>query len=242
MLMESFEHPSETNYFVTFTYDDEHLPLTPAGEATLDRQAGVAFRKRLQKQLGRSARYFWVGEYGETTERPHYHGIFFGLPPFPTQVEAMMTDRWGQGHTVTAMAEPATFGYVAQYCVKKLTRSDDTRLGSRLPEFSQMSRRPALGDTFITKLASKQKFHVEQTGDVSNSIRYQGKIYALSDRHRRMWRRLNDLPLTQKALRELNPDLVRPAEPTPTATEIDHRQRKEVQHAKRKRLFSKRTV
>ena len=62
------------NQFVTLTYDDDHLPK----DGSLDYRHWQLFAHRLRKSLG-PFRFFVCGEYGETTIRPHYHALLFGL-------------------------------------------------------------------------------------------------------------------------------------------------------------------
>lgn len=75
-------------YFVTLTYDDYHVPRSyypdeDTGEAqlslTLQPKDVTDFLKRLRKNTGQQFRYFYCGEYGPSTWRPHYHLIIFGL-------------------------------------------------------------------------------------------------------------------------------------------------------------------
>lgn len=76
-------------YFVTITYDQDHVPVSyysdpDTGEAqpvlTLCKSDFQAFIKRLRKRVEpQRIRYFAAGEYGEKTQRPHYHAIIFGL-------------------------------------------------------------------------------------------------------------------------------------------------------------------
>lgn len=76
-------------WFVTLTYDEDHLPRTwysadqETGEAvmaaTLSKRDLQLFFKRLRKNTGQQVRYFCAGEYGDETKRPHYHCIIFGL-------------------------------------------------------------------------------------------------------------------------------------------------------------------
>ena len=51
----------ENNCFVTLTYDDEHLPLTGDGLATLQRNDLTLFLKRLRKRYSHKIRYFGRG-------------------------------------------------------------------------------------------------------------------------------------------------------------------------------------
>ena len=78
----------KSSYFVTLTYDDEHVPIgyyadPSTGEAkesmTLRKRDFQLFMKRLRKQTGQDLRFFMAGEYGSQTFRPHYHAIIFGL-------------------------------------------------------------------------------------------------------------------------------------------------------------------
>lgn len=88
----------EHNYFITLTYDDEHLTWSNADEYELGpgefllRQPAMTlvkddfqkFMKRLRQNLFRdyglpSPRYYACGEYGEVYQRPHFHFIGFNL-------------------------------------------------------------------------------------------------------------------------------------------------------------------
>lgn len=92
----------DENYFITLTYDDEHLPihdkvryiepskyehLPPIKDiifyrnddwtGTLKKRDLQLFFKRLRKRIGKFS-YMAAGEYGEKNGRPHYHAILFG--------------------------------------------------------------------------------------------------------------------------------------------------------------------
>lgn len=76
-------------WFVTLTYNDNHLPLSfysdprsglafPA--ATLCKRDVQLFFKRLRKAYPNdNIRYYGCGEYGPENFRPHYHFIIYGL-------------------------------------------------------------------------------------------------------------------------------------------------------------------
>lgn len=70
------------NYFVTLTYDDDHLP---AGNS-LDPKEMQSFMNRLRKHFKRKLkfegkiRFLLAGEYGSTSWRPHYHLLLFNCP------------------------------------------------------------------------------------------------------------------------------------------------------------------
>lgn len=73
LLAESRYHEHKT--MVTLTYAVE-----PAGR-TLDPAHPKNFIKRLRRFDGLNRiRYYLVGEYGDETQRPHYHAILFGYP------------------------------------------------------------------------------------------------------------------------------------------------------------------
>lgn len=80
-------------FFVTLTYNDWHVPRNKEGIETLKKKDIVDYHKRLRKVIGKNVhkverrlfkgrdfKYFNVGEYGEKTLRPHYHGIYFNIP------------------------------------------------------------------------------------------------------------------------------------------------------------------
>lgn len=73
--------------FVTLTYDDEHLPEN----RSLVKSDLQKFFKRLRKNYKKPLRYFACGEYGDTTMRPHYHAIIYGIGYKDRQV---IKDSW----------------------------------------------------------------------------------------------------------------------------------------------------
>lgn len=146
MFYESQLH--EQSCFVTLTYSNEFLPEC----GTLKPSDFTLWLKRIRKAVEpRRLRYFGVGEYGDNSERPHYHAILFGLSP----LEAELVERtWGRGHVRVDEFNEVTAQYVAGYVVKKLTRPDDPRLNGRHPEFSRMSLRPGIGHGAMGILAN----------------------------------------------------------------------------------------
>lgn len=107
-----------TASFVTLTYADDKLP------PTLNRRHLQLWLKKFRKQLTakkegettRTIRFFACGEYGEKTQRPHYHAIIFG----GRESDRHTVDKtWGLGRTQCDQATPATIAYVAGYVAKK---------------------------------------------------------------------------------------------------------------------------
>lgn len=80
------------------------------------------FFKRLRINLKRANRddkisYYACGEYGDKTDRPHYHAIIFG---FPYTDPGFLRDTWSHGHTHVGTVTADSVRYVAQYIDKKL--------------------------------------------------------------------------------------------------------------------------
>lgn len=100
--LEARDYPKDEVWFITLTYDDDHVPgmITKTGEIMRKvqytwkpgekRPSSVQillyediqkFLKRLRKAYRGKLRYFVAGEYGEQTARPHYHMILYGWKP-----------------------------------------------------------------------------------------------------------------------------------------------------------------
>lgn len=100
--LEARDYPKDQVWFITLTYDDEHVPgmIVKTGEIMRKVQYTwkpgekrpdsvqillyediQKFLKRLRKAYRGKLRYFVAGEYGEQTARPHYHMILYGWEP-----------------------------------------------------------------------------------------------------------------------------------------------------------------
>lgn len=172
-LLESKDH--EKNCFITLTYDQQYLPrkkdcVKPkTGEVvdmnTLVKKDLQLFFKRLRKELdkqGIKIRYFACGEYGDQTERPHYHAIVFGWYPDDITINEVkdssglgyryyqsetLSRIWPQGIHVVADCTWETCAYVARYVCKKV-KGIDKQLFDKIGienQFVTMSRRPGIG-------------------------------------------------------------------------------------------------
>lgn len=167
--------------FLTLTYDDDHLP--PNG--SLDPKGLQKFWKRLRKQLPvGSLRFYAVGEYGDISERPHYHAALFGfacagkmqrletgLRCYCERCELVLSC-WQQGNITIDELNDTTSSYIAGYVVKKMTSQDDIRLNGRHPEFSRMSQGIARGAVGTIGDALKSEFgaHAFKFGDIPASL------------------------------------------------------------------------
>lgn len=113
--------------FVTLTYDDDHLPYTPAGIPTLVKRDFQLFFKRLRKRIDKKVKYFACGEYGSRTQRPHYHILIFGWQPdyrdlVPikggTYLSEEIADMWQKGGVQVGSVTQDSIYYVTGYLLK----------------------------------------------------------------------------------------------------------------------------
>lgn len=81
-------------WFLTFTYNDWHLPKGKDGRPSLRFKDIQLVFKRMRK-AGHYCKYVCVGEYGPQTLRPHYH-LLLWTDMSLTDVEKFWTDRKGR--------------------------------------------------------------------------------------------------------------------------------------------------
>lgn len=123
--------------FVTLTYNDNVLP--PNG--SLVKRDLQLFHKRLRKAFSAPIKYYSVGEYGSQTDRPHYHGIYFGLGVDQVEVvkASWLPDCRIKLGTVTYDSIQYVTGYIEDKLYGELADEFYTSRG-REPPFSLMSR------------------------------------------------------------------------------------------------------
>ena len=163
MMLESEYH--DESWFVTLTYDNNHLPMNEyvdedgcvCEKSTLRKRDLQLFWKRLRKK--QDIRYYACGEYGTRTARPHYHAIIFGLHLDPDRLRTYrdkpfmlwecpeLQEIWKCGYVVVGKVTQESCEYTARYCMKKLNGSAAEIYDqfNFIPEFSSMSLRPAIG-------------------------------------------------------------------------------------------------
>ena len=153
--------------FLTLTYNDDNLP--PNG--SLVKADLQKFFKRLRKRLdadGRKIRYFACGEYGEQTQRPHYHAIIFGLS-LRDEDKQLVMDSWDKmswhvpqiRKQAFGMVEPDSIAYVAQYIDKKYT-GDLART-----EYEEKNREPVFK---VSSLGIGKKFCDENADQLKANL------------------------------------------------------------------------
>lgn len=163
------------NSFITLTYSDDDLP----SNASLNPLHLQHWLKRFRKAVSPlKIRYYAVGEYGDASERPHYHAAIFGYPTCERgpnsrgsnatrgccSVCDLVRDTWGKGGVFVGALEMHSAQYVAGYVTKKMTRKDDLRLNGRHAEFGRMSLRPGIGADMMDEVASSLlEFNLEKS-------------------------------------------------------------------------------
>lgn len=116
-----------TAYFVTLTFDQEHLPFTDRGVPTLDWDPITRYWKRLRKNTGRNLVYFCVGEYGTKTHRPHFHAIIYNMTPDEIQ------DNWHDGLVHIGNVTTASMTYTLKYMDKQGVTMPKEYQGLKVP-------------------------------------------------------------------------------------------------------------
>lgn len=134
---------STSAYFITLTYDTEHVPITKNGFMTLRPEDVTKWFKRLRKQHPNDTlKYFYVGEYGGQFGRPHYHLILFNA-------DIDIVDKtWNYGAIHVGDVNGASIGYTLKYMIKD-GKIPEHKNDDRLPEFARMSK--GLGANYINE-------------------------------------------------------------------------------------------
>lgn len=146
------ERTALSSYFLTLTYDDDHVPITDNKFMTLVKRDFQLFMKRLRRAHPRGHRplkYYACGEYGSRFQRPHYHVVILNADPryfneaWCDDEGVMIGDVFYQDRPLTSNEVGYTTGYMNKPKIVPCHRRDD-----RLREFSCMSKR--LGLSYLT--------------------------------------------------------------------------------------------
>lgn len=134
---------AHTPLFVTLTYDEQNVPITPSGKKTLKKSDVQDWMKRLRhhykKHSNEKIRYYIVGEYGTKTTRPHYHAILLNM-----RLPEIIQETWGKGFTYSPTVRNGGVSYVLKYVSKERGKWTD----DRQREFSLVSN--GIGENYIT--------------------------------------------------------------------------------------------
>jgi hypothetical protein len=182
---------------LTLTYDNENIPEN----GSLSVKDYKLFLYRFRKNIGK-IRYYLAAEYGEHTQRPHYHILLFGLdheltngsiekakinwPNYYSDFQKKIYQCWAdRGNIHVAPFNSRTAMYCTSHIAKGWTKSNDftkSKLGERIPEFQRMSTKPGLGyeaarifaEWYLTKEGAR---FLTETGDIGHTFRYEGKQF-----------------------------------------------------------------
>lgn len=178
--------------FITLTYDDLHLP----SDGSVHPEHLQLFLKRLRHYVAERIRFYGVGEYGDRSNRPHYHlAVFGGVHPLhihPAEAafrrvvcDCVVCTAWGQGGVDVADLTAESAAYIVSYTTKRLTRKGDPRLEGRHPEFARMSLRPGIGALAMPVLGEALTHgpggaaSIVSEGDVPMVVRHSKKLWPL---------------------------------------------------------------
>ena len=140
-------------------------------------------------------RYFLVGEYGDSSWRPHYHIALFSYPACRfgftrytrTKGASECCDRcklvqstWSNGNIYIGRLEPESAAYIAGYVTKKMTSRDDERLeDDRHPEFMRCSLKPGIGADAMWDISSTVLEHASKEPDVPTALLHERRARPL---------------------------------------------------------------
>ena len=177
-------------YFLTLTYDDDHLP--PGN--SLRHKDWQKFIKALRNRFPRlRIRYFQCGEYGEKTGRPHFHAALYGLELDDRRpsskgrgdhakdyFESETIDKaWAKGAAICAPLNFKTASYMARYMLKTATTEgaknqfqwlgDHGEHWDRMPPYATMSTKPGIGFKWF------EKYGISDVYDSGDFVFLEGK-------------------------------------------------------------------
>lgn len=157
-------------WFLTLTYSNERIPQ----HGSLYPPDLQRFFKALRRERpSGTVSYYACGEYGEHTQRPHYHAVLYGVDFLdrhihrdshsgPVWRSKTLESHWPHGLSEFSTVTPASASYVAGYVRKKVSKRADPNHYTRVdpdtgelidlqPEFNRMSLRPAIANRWIKK-------------------------------------------------------------------------------------------
>lgn len=179
----------EFNSFLTLTYNDENIPE----DHSLDHSHVQKFFKKLRHKVptGNKISYFMCGEYGDQTQRPHYHVCLFG-EDFNKDRKVYsenggnrlyhsdtLSDIWGLGDCRIGSLTQASAAYVAGYVLNKQYNDAEYEIVDpatgeiymRRPPYCRMSTNPAIGKRWI------ERYHQEVYSNENDACYADGRMY-----------------------------------------------------------------
>lgn len=160
------------NCFLTLTFNDDKLPE----DYSIRIRDMQLFMKRFRDKTKARVSYYYVGEYGDREDRPHYHALIFGYDFDDKKLFTIknkkriytsekLTELWPFGFSTTAEVNYQTAAYCARYAMKKIGGDMAAEHYMRVhpvtgklhrvePEFAKQSTRPAIGKRWFEKYKS----------------------------------------------------------------------------------------
>lgn len=152
-----------SSYFISMTYDDEHLVYTESDIPSLYPPDLQSFIKRLRRVLDYDLkvklRFFGCGEYGDDFDRPHYHVVVW-LDKYLSSEELRpyVVKCWNNG--IVLGVKPMNV-YYSEYVGKYSTKRFGIDYTGVIPPFARMSLRPAVGSCFVDSSTEEGKSNIE---------------------------------------------------------------------------------
>lgn len=152
---------SMSSVFLTLTYSDEFVP-NDEGRLVLNKKDLQNYFKRVRHETPK-IKYFGVGEYGEKTNRPHYHAIVFNSD------EKVLEQKWKKQNEPIGIVQcdkvtQGSIHYVTKYILKGQSYGY-----KKYDPFSVMSK--GLGKSYVNDKTSE--YHIKNMIDV---VTYPGGI------------------------------------------------------------------
>jgi len=163
-----------TSAFVTLTYSDKEVVRDGSGRGVLSERDVRWFVQRLRREVG-GVRYVVVGEYGERTERPHFHALLWFVSC--KDAAGACVRAWTKGYVHVGEISEDSIQYTISYLLKRMIKPDDVRLDGRPPEFGRFSH--GLGASCLSELRRVARVTEEGTFELPREFRLNGKVWAV---------------------------------------------------------------
>lgn len=174
---------SQVSFFVTLTYDDDHLPWADEQPCLCKSDLQKHFKRLRKKIEKRSLKYFAVGEYGDHGARPHYHYLlFYSGQKDRFEIMRLIKDDWTFGFSKVLPVKGAQ-GYVTKYVLKFEDRE------FYVPPFSMISQGLGIGylsDSMkVFHQKNLQSFAIKPGGfKITLPRYYKDKIFTIDEKIR----------------------------------------------------------
>lgn len=161
-LIESAKRPS--CWFFTLTYNEDRLPLVD-GVPSLRREDLKNWKKDFRKIISCDD-FSWLccGEYGPKTQRPHYHGLIFGLDDRDIKIA---DESWYSKYGFTVFKKipllscSDDIGRVARYVAKYIVKDGDFKVPNSSVESPRLMTSVGFGcpdSRFVDWLLCRDRF------------------------------------------------------------------------------------